>query len=284
MKISLIVTVYNRLKYLKYVINSLKNQTHQIDELIIADDGSSEKVVEFIGEEAKTCSFKIVHSFQEDKGFRLARSRNMGAKIATGDYLIFIDQDLILPDDFIKKIVKNSNKKKMVFTRAKMSLEHEKEAIEKEIEKGWDYSRFYIHAKRVSEKEITKYANKDKVNSILYKLKLRTRGAKIAGLMFSLYKEDFMNINGFDENYNGWGHEDDDFCNRFFAYGGDTISVKLNEYPIHMYHPFDPTKKDSPNKEYYQKRKKEILSGNWKHEFGVKNHLEKDEVKVTKLN
>lgn len=49
-------------------------------------------------------SFEIKHVYQEDIGFRLARSRNNGARIASGDFLIFLDQDVIMPNDFVEKV------------------------------------------------------------------------------------------------------------------------------------------------------------------------------------
>ncbi len=121
-----------------------------------------------------------------------------------------------------------------------------------------------------------KVYKKDKFYNFLYLLKLRDRGAKLSGMFFSLYKEDFMKINGFDENYEGWGYEDDDFCNRLFKAGIVTYPVKFEEYPIHMYHPFDPTKTESPNEVYYRRRKNEICKNNYRCKYGYKNTKGKD--------
>jgi len=94
----------------------------------------------------------------------------------------------------------------------------------------------------------------EKLYNLLYKLKLRSRGAKIVGLIFSLFKEDFININGLDEKYIGYGYEDDDFGNRFFKYGGETFVFKMKMYPIHMYHKA-ASPNGSPNEDYYRQRK-----------------------------
>ena len=100
-KISVIVTVYNRLEYVRNVVLSLINQTMQIDELILADDGSRDDVKLVIEDLFDKCQFSIKHVWQEDIGFRLARSRNNGAREAEGEFLIFLDQDVILPNDFV---------------------------------------------------------------------------------------------------------------------------------------------------------------------------------------
>ena len=103
-KISVIVTLYNRLEYARNMILSLLNQTLMIDELIFADDGSKRDVSEVIKDLIDECPFEIKHVYQEDIGFRLARSRNNGARIASGDFLIFLDQDVIMPNDFRKNL------------------------------------------------------------------------------------------------------------------------------------------------------------------------------------
>ena len=51
-----------------------------------------------------------------------------------------------------------------------------------------------------------------------------------------------------------------------------------------MYHPFDPTKKESANDKYYEKRKNEISSENYKCEYGIETPLGKDKILYKKLN
>ena len=103
-KITVIVTLYNRLEYARNMILALQQQTKQIDELIFADDGSSEKLMDFIADLLVDCKFNIKHVYQDDIGFRLARSRNNGAREASGAYLIFLDQEVIFNNDFIENI------------------------------------------------------------------------------------------------------------------------------------------------------------------------------------
>lgn len=279
-KISLIVTLYNRLEYARNMILALQQQTKQIDELIFADDGSSEDVYEYIKDLLQECKFKIKYVYQQDIGFRLAASRNNGARAAENEYLIFLDQDVIFDKDFIKKIYESRKKKRMVFSEALGSSDEEKQRIQKIINEKYDYEKIYkiiSEEKKIEQDGIVK---KEKLYNVLYKLKLRTRGAKIVGLIFSLYKEDYVAINGFDENYIGWGHEDDDFGNRFFKYGGETYSFKFERYPIHMYHKSASTKDGSVNENYYRERKKEICKSNYKCEYGFGNRKDKDEVKL----
>lgn len=283
-KISVIVTLYNRLEYARNMILSLLHQTLMIDELVFADDGSKDDVADVIKDLVDRCPFEIKVVYQEDIGFRLARSRNNGARVATGDFLIFLDQDVIMPDDFIEKIYNNRKVKRITFTRGFLTSEEEKNRIQEIINKKYDFNEIYkIIYTYQDNKNFRRVMYKDIFYSFLYKLKVRKRGAKIAGLMFALYKTDYLAINGFDENYRGWGKEDDDFCNRFFKYGGETYCVLLKECIIHMYHKVASSKSESPNEDYYKKRKQEISKNNFKSINGYSNSTEKDSVTIKDL-
>lgn len=286
-KITVIVTLYNRLEYARNMILALLNQTKMIDELIFADDGSRDDVKDVIGDLIEKCPFTIKKTYQEDIAFRLARSRNNGAKEASGDFLIFLDQDVILPNDFIEKFYNNRKEKLMLCTKAIFTEEEQKNLIQRDIEEKYSINFDKIYDKYITQKqkkEVQKKIKKDILYKYLYRLKLRSRGVKIAGLIFALYKKDYIEINGFDEKFVGWGEEDDDFGNRFFKYGGEVEVIEFSNYPIHMYHPSAISKKDSPNLVYYRQRKKEISKNNYKPEFGYANSKDKDiiEVKIIK--
>ncbi len=281
-KISMIVSVYNRLSYLRNVIFCLLDQTKNIDELVIADDGSYENILDYIKDLIPFCSFKIKHVKQQDLGFRLARSRNNAARVSEGDFLIFIDQDIIFPNNFVERLYNNRGEKILVSSRAIISTLEESKQVFNLIRKGFNYSQIYLFFQK-DRKGISKAIRKDKINTFLFKCKLRKRGAKIAGLIFALYKSDFVAINGFDEEYIGWGEEDDDFCNRFYKYTGSVRMTTFKEYSVHLYHNFDDSKRKSLNREYYLKRKKEITKNNYKSTYGYAHSLGEDKYELEVL-
>ena len=76
MKITLIITTYNWPESLLLVIQSIRNQTIWPNEIIVADDGSRNETKELINNINKEFEMNIIHSWQQDNGFRVARSRN----------------------------------------------------------------------------------------------------------------------------------------------------------------------------------------------------------------
>ena len=108
MRVSLIITTYNWPESLFLVLKSIENQTIIPEEVVIADDGSNVETKEMIAKFQKDSELNINHSWQEDNGFRAAKSRNKAIAKAYGDYIILIDGDIILHPQFIQDHVNNA--------------------------------------------------------------------------------------------------------------------------------------------------------------------------------
>lgn len=94
MKISVIVPIYNVEKYLSECLNSIINQTYENLEIILVNDGSTDKSLEICKRYEKIDSrIKIIS--KENGG--LSSARNIGIKNASGEYISFVDSD-----DFIE--------------------------------------------------------------------------------------------------------------------------------------------------------------------------------------
>lgn len=102
-KVSIIIPVYNCEKYISRCIDSILNQTYKNIEIIAINDGSKDNTKEILNNYAKKYPNIIKHIEQENKG--IAKTRNYGIKIATGDYIAFIDNDDYLDKDYIEKYV-----------------------------------------------------------------------------------------------------------------------------------------------------------------------------------
>ena len=95
-KVSIIVPVYNVEKYIEKSLNSLINQTFDDFEIIIINDGSTDKSKDVIDTFIEKYPEKIKYFEKENGG--AADARNYGINVATGEYIAFLD-----PDDYIEK-------------------------------------------------------------------------------------------------------------------------------------------------------------------------------------
>ena len=282
MKISVIVPIYNRLEHFRALFICLLRQNRQIDELIITDDGSSQQILDYIADLIPKASFKIKHIYQEDKGFRKTRALNNGVINSEGELLIFCDQDLIFGEEYIEYMEKNIKKGCFLLCRPISVNEEEKDIILKKIELSNKYEELLKPLPKDYLESVNKTLKTDRKRRILNILKLSKRGIKLVGMSYAVMKSDYLKVNGYDENYNGWGEEDDDFGNRLYVAGVKGKELKTPNMQIHLWHYSDPTKKHSMNEEYYYKRKKEIfLNKNYFCKNGCSET--RDDIKITIL-
>ena len=101
--VSVIVPIHNTSKYLKRCLNSITKQTYSNLEIILINDGSTDKSGEICNKYAKKDSrIKVLHN--ETAG-GVANARNKGLSIATGEYINFVDGDDWLTKNAIKVLV-----------------------------------------------------------------------------------------------------------------------------------------------------------------------------------
>lgn len=97
MKISVIIPAYNVEKYIERSINSVLIQTHKPFEIIVVDDGSTDKTEEIV----KSYKDKTHYTYQTNQGSSSAR--NFGIKKAKGDWIAFLDSD----DEWVETHLEN---------------------------------------------------------------------------------------------------------------------------------------------------------------------------------
>ena len=101
MKVSVIVTTYNRPDALAAVLHALAAQTDHDFEVRVADDGSGPQTRGLVQQIASTFPVPLSHVWQEDLGFRAGAARNRACAQAQGEYLVFLDGDCVPLPDFV---------------------------------------------------------------------------------------------------------------------------------------------------------------------------------------
>lgn len=102
MTISIIITVYNEEKYISQCLESLSNQTFKDFEIIIVDDGSTDKTKDVLSNyQLSTINYQLF----KQTHLGLAAARNLGAKKAKGKILVFLDGDMHFDKNFLEELI-----------------------------------------------------------------------------------------------------------------------------------------------------------------------------------
>lgn len=100
--ISIVVPVYNVAEYVEECIVSIINQTYKNLQIIVIDDGSTDKSIDICQKYAKNDS-RIEIISQENKG--VSAARNSGMKVAKGEFITFIDSDDYVDNNYIETLL-----------------------------------------------------------------------------------------------------------------------------------------------------------------------------------
>ena len=227
MQISLIITTYNRPAALEIVLKSVEIQSQLPYEVIIADDGSNEETHKLIEEFASKSKNNLIHSFQEDKGFRAARSRNKAISKASGDYIIMIDGDMILHKEFIYDHFKNAQIG--YFTQGSRVLLSDKRT--REVLENNKFVSNFLETGLINRKN----AIHSNILSKMFTInKNYLKGIKTCNVAF--YKKDCLSVNGFNNEFEGWGKEDSEFFMRLMNKGINRKTLRFNAIQYHLWH------------------------------------------------
>ena len=107
-KVSIIVPIYNSEKYLKRCVESILNQTYDNIGVILINDGSKDNSLNIINDYYKNHPDKI--KMFDQKNIGVAKTRNKGIKLSTGDYIMFVDNDDYLDNDYVETYLYNAMK------------------------------------------------------------------------------------------------------------------------------------------------------------------------------
>lgn len=227
---SLIISTYNRPDALRLCLLSAIEQSCPPTEIIVGDDGSDIETEKVIAQLREITNLPIIHVWQEDNGFRLAKMRNKCVAISKGEYIIECDGDVILHKHFVRDHLSfashghylkggRTNLGKTLTSR--LCLKKEKTHI--------NFFTPGIEAKRENSLHFPKFAH-------LIAPHYRKHKEYALGCNMSFFKEDFLAINGFDEFYEGWGGEDGDFGRRLQRYGLSKLHLKFAGIVFHLWH------------------------------------------------
>jgi len=230
MRTSLIITTYNRKDALKLCVESALRQRVPPDEIVIADDGSRDDTAAAIRDLATRATVPLRHVWQPDEGFRAAATRNRGIAASSGDYVIFVDGDMVLHPLFVADHLKIAKPGQWIQGgRVLLDARRTKQALSgEELRLGFFSSGINNRLNTI----------RSPMLSFLFRLPWRqspTKGVRSSNM--SLWRKDIDRVNGFDEAFIGWGNEDCEFVVRLTNSGIVRRNVKFMAVAFHLYHP-----------------------------------------------
>ena len=252
--ISIIIPFYERIEHLRCCLDSLKTCSKDFDEVLVTDDGSKEETVRHLRNILSQYPFPIRHIWQPKDGFRVAAARNNGIRHAQGEYLIFLDCDLLVFRDTIAQHRSLAKPRRFVAGHCKYLTEDQSAKV---LQAGVSLHLLEELYRDSSDREMIKQHRRFIKRTVLMRLHLVGNRKQSLGGHFSIHREDIEHVNGYDENFVGWGGEDEDLGIRLVKAGIYGRSAIRYARALHVWHPKqigDRHWEEGPNIEYFRRR------------------------------
>lgn len=226
-QISLIISTYEKPGALDQVLRGVQRQTALPGEILLADDGSGNATRELVAQWQKKLPTPLRHVWHEDIGFRKTIILNKSLAAATGDYIVLLDGDCVPHERFIAD--HTSLAEPNFWVQGRRCFVVEKSA--NEFSPGVTPIFNWMLTGR-----ITGLAKAVRLPFPIVKRNTGQRG--IIGCNMGFWRADLLAVNGFDEEYTGWGiGEDSDVGTRLYNLGRPRKFVYGYAVVYHLNHP-----------------------------------------------
>lgn len=233
---TIIISIYRDIEALEVILHALEQQSENDFSVIVSEDGMAPEVSAYLSQ--RNSSLQIRHLHQQDLGFRKNRALNRAILAADSEILIFIDGDCVPHPEFIRGHLKyakrglvNCGRRVNLGPKFSTALRAQPSRIEEMTHVSYYLGHMYGFIKDGTRNyELGFYSP--------WLQPLMRKDTAILGCNFSLYRDDLLAINGFNEEYQSPGlGEDTDIEVRLRRNGAVIRSNKLIALQYHLYHP-----------------------------------------------
>lgn len=239
-KASAVIPTKDKLSRLRLILKALEPQVNEEVEVIVIFDGCSRDTLR--GFRDIQLSYSPV-TIEHEQNLGRARARNSGIRKASGEIVIFLDDDRIPGPGFVEQHVKRHEKGRYAIIGERKDLRYSEEMLENLYYNGFTPAVF---------KRMEQDAIKESIGPIK-RMGRRIFGELLECVTFttgnsSARRRDLLEVGMFDEEFSGWGVEDMDLGYRLIKSGVKVI----RDYSIVNYHLVHPVDRANQNKEYWR--------------------------------
>lgn len=254
---TVIVTSYNQANVLPLVLQALARQTVPLDELILADDGSRDDSLAVVKTLARELGLPLAATLtQEDRGFRKATILNEAIRASRGQQLLFLDGDVLPVCGWLQAYRQRFRTGGyQVGSCVRLDLATSRRVDAAGLERSlaaWGADRAWHRWFMREHRKAQWYALTGKFNRPM-----------IHGGNFGADRGVLFGVNGFDEQFNGFGGEDSDLRCRMNLYGARPVSVIDAAKAFHLEPESEPADRPSAiaDRRHYNESPYQALKG-----------------------
>jgi glycosyltransferase involved in cell wall biosynthesis len=279
MKTAVIVLTYNRPAALLAVLRALAPQCGAQDEVWIADDGSTPENVRQLKAGLPDFSCRVRHVWHPDTGFTAARSRNLAAVRSSAEYVVFLDGDCVPQPNWLRQhralaepghFLNGSR----VLLGPALTQRVERGEVKLSSLSALDWLRARMQG------DCNKLTHLLPWPASLARHQAHFRWKGIRSCNFGLWRSDLVAVNGFDESFSGWGHEDADLVLRLHNLGLHRKNGFCATEVFHLWHQENARDQEQANRSRVLSR---LQSGQVRAEAGLDAAIGQTDVLVSVL-
>jgi glycosyltransferase involved in cell wall biosynthesis len=277
--VSVVITTYNRSDALLAVLDGLALQTDRNFEVVVADDGSRPEQQRAVIESQVARSLRVTHVWHPDVGFTASRIRNRGVAASRGEYVIFMDGDCVPEVDFIARHKLLAQPGFFVNgSRVLLSAEMTSRVltgVEQICGRSplfWGLQRLQGHA--------SKLTGLLRLPDWPMRIDRAFSWKGIRSCNMGVWRSDFERVDGFDESFVGWGHEDADLVLRLHNSGVARKNGFCATEVFHLWHREADRLQESQNAKRVMERSRTAVS---QPELGYSQKRPNDDGVITRL-
>ncbi len=243
MTASLILSIYNQLRELEFILLRLLQQSVQGFEVIVADDGSTEDVQALIADYRRRCPFRVKHCWHDHQGYRLPVILNKATHLAESEYLIYLNGDCLPHRRYVEGHLLFRRPDRVLCGRRGVMLQPSvAKALTPALVARPDFDRFIRLLWWRLRGDARAVERRVRIASpLLRRLFIRDHD-NLVGADFSLFKGAMWQVNGFDESMAGLGGSDRELGHRLTLLGLRLVNTRHLTITYHLEHARHPSR------------------------------------------